>query len=891
MKFINSVIFALLSFNALGAEITITPMTEVVTATVVTTGLPFSRGELNQIEEFKLFDDTGKEIRKFIKPTMFWFDEQHQATSIRAVKIQFQVGELTQPRIYSFNVGTKSELIVLAETSIKTNLMFQENKSYFPKVIATLDSSYLESSAIIPPFSSIDSNDFYDAQISWAKELNYNTSTIANWLFDRTTALYKGCMRTGDVSCYKEAYMSYNYWMSSLKRDGNLLSCKGGSLLAGEPKNCDSKYAYTEQIKIHLALTGDDSLHDIEFVNDIAALRDSHYYQPKVDDAYDVESESFTERAAGIVLLTQINAYELTGSDIIYQNIIKRINVLYGHQNENPDNLPVDGSWRHSWAKHEGASYPGDGNLDDRRFSPWMTENIIDALWQAYHLTSDDRIPEMINKAFRALIDWGFTDSQGYIDKFGKSLEGYSGKSWHLGCNTTKDTLLYSATSVGGIESIIKTQDQDGYYSDSHNAEAMFILSLGYYFETNEAYRELGRVRINSIREGYLNTKCGSMSNTPRMFNWSNRSNYWGTYNWVLVQNPELLIVKAEVGDDLTGDVIVDFIEGNIDSVWENPIAYETSPEGALFFSAGVHLLKPLAFETNYQLDLLYQSSSSGTLNFGLVINQTQQGFYSVRVKSGTWGGVYIYKHGSLSDLSGVNVASVTSIENELSALHKLTVKVKGSLIIVGIDGEDNLTYDAGHSLNEGAMGVVHSSLTNAIKLQKLYVNVGLPKVLKVFEESFEKGLSDNWSNTGAWEVVGENLVPMYESRVLTLKEYEVSNYSIKSDIILNSMQGNLVLGIVFARSDEYLYTLKIKGGKWGGIFIYRLDRYTSWDVSGAFYDVKYQEISFDQLHSVKVSVMNNSVNVAIDDLEPWNVTLEENVFIVNVRPLAHTPS
>lgn len=880
MKLIFSLIVVLSSFSALATDINITPLSEINTPQVITTGIPFSKGLITKIEDFKLFDDSGAEVQKFIKPTLFWFDSNHNKTSIRAVKIQFKVESLTQPLVYSFDVGSTSVLPLLAEVSVEDSFDYEINKSYFPKVIATLSPSYLETAGVIPPFSSLESNDFYDAQITWAKNLNYSTSTIANWLFDRTTALYKGCMRTGDVSCYKEAFMSYTYWMTSLKREGDLSSCKGGSLLAGEPKNCDSKYAYTEQIKIHVALTGDDSQFDNEFVNDIAALRDETYYQASVDDPYDVESESFTERAAGIILLTQINAYEITGDPSIYENILKRINVLYDHQNSNPDGFAVDGSWRHSWSKHEGSQYPGDGVVDDKRFSPWMTENIVDSLWQAFQLTDDPRIPTMIKKASRAIVDWGFTDSQGYILKYGKTLEKIAGNSWHLGCNVTKDTLLYSATSVGSAEVLISTQDKNGFYSDTHNAEAIFMLSLGYLFEDDESYKELIRTRIDSIRNGYLNAECGSMSNTPRMFNWSNRSNYWGTYNWVLKQNPELLIVQPGVGDNLTGDVILDFSLSPDNSQWENPLAYESTEYGANYFNGEINLLNPLELDESYQLDLLYMSSASNTLDFGLIINQTDQGFYSVRIKSGEWGGVHIYKHNSASDISGVNVASKTSIANNLNELHKLTVIVEGSVIDVGIDGEVMLSHDTGINLNAGRLGVLKSYDNVNMLVKKLIINQSKVKILKLVEDNFSQGVNDNWNNQDSWKMDGTNLVPNYPSRLLTNKEYLSSQYTIKSDIVINSIEGNLLLGVVFGSSEKHLYTLKIKGGEWGGVFIYRLDKGTIWDVSGTLYDAKYQAITFNQLHTLKLSVSDNSANIIVDEQEYWNVKFDESIIV-----------
>lgn len=873
----------LISFTALSENITLTPMQTINQSTLVTLGVPLPKGKLNDINQFKLYDESGKEINKFIKPTLYWFDDNHKSSSIRSVKIQFELSKLDAPVNYSFTINSSTNLTPLSEKAIAPSLISEVNKSYHPKVMATLSPEYLVLASLIAPFATGESNDFYKAQLKWVKEFNYATSTIANWLFDRTTAVYKGCMSTGDVSCYKEAYMSYHYWMSSLKREGNLDSCKGGSLLAGEPKNCDSKYVYTEQIKLHVALTGDDSQHDLSFVRDIAAMRDQHYYQPKVDDPYDNQNESFTERAAGLVLLAQINAYEITGDVEIYENILQRINVLYEHQNSNPDGLLVEGAWRHSWAKHEGGDYPGDGKLDDRRFSPWMTENIVDSLWQAFQLTSDQRIPEMIIKASRALIDWGFTDSGGYKDKYQKSLEDYSGKSWHLGCNTTGDTLLYSATSVGSIDALVHTQNQNGFYSDSHNAEAIFMLSLGYYFENDEEYKELIRTRINSIKKGYLNTKCGEFNNTPRMFNWSNRSNYWGTYNWVSEQDPSLTYEVDLIEEALSGDIEEDFTDVTLSPQWVSTDYYEYTSQGAIPIKKGVQLFEPLVLDSAFQMDLVYVASSASTLHTGVVLGLSQEGFYSVRVKSGAYGNVYIYKHEDINDFTGQLISQPTPVASTLNEEHKLTVRVEDSIIKIKLDNTLILTHDTLNTLNEGQLGLLVNTITDSLIIKKLVINKSEPRILYSFTDDFKSDVSVNWLTTGIWTLEGGYLVSEHASRILTVKKYMESIYMLKSDIVLYSSQGNLLAGVVFGESeDDSIYAIKIKGGLWGGVYLYKLSKSTLWDVSGVYMDSISMPVSFGDKHNLMISVNNKQVSVILDDQDKVIFTLAENIVVGN---------
>lgn len=875
MKIINSMILALLSFNAFSENITLTATQELNENTLVTLGIPFAEGEFTESNSVMIFDASGEEIQSFVKPTMYWYSDNHIKSSVRAIKVQFNAAKFSNTTNYSFDIG-ESSLPSLAEQEQSESWVNVPNKSDHPIVIATLASAYIENSNILPPFRSGEDNAFFNAQMEWVDDLNYSTSTLGNWLFDRTSALYKGCVRTESASCYQEAFMSYQFWMNSLKRDGDLSTCKGGSLMSGTPKNCDSKYAYTEQIKIHLALTGDDSQHDTSFVKDIAALKDEHYYQAKVDDPFDVEGEAFTERAAGLILLTQLNAYQLTGSEAIYNDVLKRIDVLYEHQSQNPDGFNVTGSWRHSWAKHEALSYPGDGVKDDKRFSPWMTENIVDSLWLAYQVTGDTRIPSMISKAARSLIDWGFSDSRGYIDKYGKSLEDYSGKKWSHGCNTTGDTVLYSASSVASLDALITTQGKDGFYSDTHTPEAVFMLALGYYFETDDEYKELIRLRLDNLLKGFINEACGKISSTHRMFSWSNRSNFIGTLNWVSEQDPNILI-EAEDLLAISGDIVEDFTVGQNSDLWQSTENLAIIDSGAVGALKGMQLLNQFDLKDFYQLDLLFESSSSSTLSTGLIVGHQGQEFYSVRIKSGQWGGIYIYEHANANDISGKVVASRTSLPNELNVLNKLSVKVHGSLIVVEINQSEVLSFQTNRIVLSGSFGVLVVTPSSAMVMKKLAFTNGKPKILKSFSESFESQVSDSWGAGTNWVIANGHLVAKNASKFLMHDSIKSDDYVVASEIILDTSLGNLTLGLVFGESECYYYAVKVKGGPWGGMFVYKLDKNYSWDVSGVYIQSKSLELPFGQSLKLKVAVNERKVFLSIAG-ESMELMLEDDV-------------
>ncbi|MEW6999801.1 hypothetical protein AADZ86_19150, partial [Colwelliaceae bacterium BS250] len=169
----------------------------------------------------------------------------------------------------------------------------------------------------------------------------------------------------------------------------------------------------------------------------------------------------------------------------ILANINQRIEVLHDMQQTPPDSFSVDGTFRHSWARHEYTSYPG-VVANDRRFSPWMSENIVDALWHQYQIAPSDKIKDMLLGMARGALQWGFNASSGYIDKFGSSLSDLpNGKTWNSSCsvetNGYKPIALYSGSSTADDQALISTQNSNGQSSDAHNAETVLVLTMGYH--------------------------------------------------------------------------------------------------------------------------------------------------------------------------------------------------------------------------------------------------------------------------------------------------------------------------------------------------------------------------------------------------------------------------
>jgi hypothetical protein len=916
--------FIFLSNKALSTDFTLYPQTNGNGRILVNMGIPLKKGDLNDSSQFHVYDQSGKLVSISIQPTLFWYGDN---SSIRSVKVQFFVDNLNGEATYSFDISTTNDERI-AQSPVAESLMIatdpRKSQVKHPKIIAVLSPDYLEESGLIPPFLGM-KNDaqslYWNAQLHWAMELDYTKSSIANWLFDRVTALYKGCMRTGNEECYKEAYMSQRYWMNSLKRDESVRECLGGSLMAGTTKACDTKYTYIENIKIHVALTGDDSQHDLDFILSLAELsRDQHYYQPVIADEYDEMSEIFTERAAGLILLAQVNAYEMTGSNEILKNIHDRTTVLYNHQMTNPDGLPASGSWRHSWNRHEGAAYPGDTSLDDRRFSPWMSENIIDALWAAYLVNNDVRIPSMIINFGEALINWGFKDSLGYTNKYGEDFSNNGKMKWHHSCNTTGESVLYSASSISSLESLRKTQDSEGWYSDSHLPQSILPLTLAYYFSSDTELNNRLLIKIRSIEKGYLNTKCGEINGTPRKFNWNNRSNYWGTHLWVIDQKPNSLWVPhlpvidedlevidedLEVIDDesnsnvepetttqpsvVYSQTVGDDFTQNFTPIWRGMESFSLYADGLVAVSFGQLILEENKNEGDkYKVEVVFQSETTNTLGFGLIVHSQEDGYISVRFKGGPYGGVFIYQHDSFIDIGGRLIDSkyfAASINQD----NRLSVTASGKMLSVSINDELVLEHQLVNLANSRYIGLLAQSANNSVVIKSLNFSFGEVESLSSMTDDFqgEQGLA--WDSLGNWFIEQGALVStdtgLYTVNVNALIG---KGYSIKTNV-LAEYNDSLHFGLIVGQDDVYFYTVRIKYGEWGGIYLYGHSVYNSWDFGGTYIDSLPLVITPSVTHELMVRVDGAKVRMFLNSDEVATFNLEDNIWLSKAGYMRHS--
>ncbi|MEM7707649.1 MAG: hypothetical protein AAF358_19005 [Pseudomonadota bacterium] len=472
----------------------------------ITIGIPFPPGDLSSVADFQLFVD-GKSVEIAARPILRW---HWLDNSIRALRVQFDLSVGTDKKFH-FLTGSAAgpPMNTLAEDT-------QAGMSF----LAVMSPHWLTRSRVAGPqvpWSRHEPYDrFVDTGYQWARDLPLDGKGAA-WLFDRTTTILRHYVRTGDPMVLRHGVRAARFYVSHIKKDGapGRPDCRGGWQYAGISP-CDPKYVYLEPLLIYSALTGDDSFLEAALIEKMVSAWGT------IPGPYRTTSKMFTERFAGLGLLAITAAWEITGNKKYLDAVGSRIGWLHSHQNGNPDAQPPDGSWRHSWQKHEFERY--DPVTDTRGASPWMSENIISGLWSAWWATQDPRIPQMIASFGEYLENHGWIRDDVFV---------VSGNTWKSDCGG-KDAPIswYWSSSVEPLNKLIAIQNDHGWNSDAHSPELAFVSAAAAYF-TDDAelrYRLLSRIAL--LEQTTFNPRCARNSRPPRRFNWSNRST--PGYRWII---------------------------------------------------------------------------------------------------------------------------------------------------------------------------------------------------------------------------------------------------------------------------------------------------------------------------------------------------------------------
>ncbi|MEN3158055.1 hypothetical protein ABC502_06695 [Alkalimonas sp. NCh-2] len=524
---------------------------------LVTFGLPLAPGILTDPSQLHIYQD-GQPLARAARAGLLW---HWRDQSIRSLIIQLHQMDMTQ--------GAVQLTLTIKASPVAADLIVEEqphslgwakadpiNSGIFhPRVYALHSPDYLATTALIPPYAPISGHthltEFLSGQFShWAGSLNYQESRAADWLFDRPSAFFKAYMASGELRYLREAFLSKQFYFQYVRNDGSLPSRGGGSgCWTFKTVSCaDGKYIYAQPAKLALALSGDDSQWDPPLIVNMALQADLGNHQPNTRQRIYRENQPFTERAAGLVGLTEVHAFEITGEERLLYHFNERLDHLYAMQNETTrwerfnNWLPKSGAFVHAWSVHEGherEAQAATGQTDNRRFSPWMSENIADFLWHSFQITQDERIPGMLKRLGDAIDRYGFRSR--YLS--GEQLEAQyearfdaQGRRACTGASDLATDLLYSASPFASDKAMIAAHEQY-HWTDKHNIQIILPLALAYHFSEDTSDRKRLAARISHIQAQWTQNEsqncAGVFGNTYRMWNWQHRSNSLATWLWV----------------------------------------------------------------------------------------------------------------------------------------------------------------------------------------------------------------------------------------------------------------------------------------------------------------------------------------------------------------------
>lgn len=534
---------------------------------LVTFGLPLAVGLVQDSAEIQVVVN-GQVRPVFVECKLTWHFSDPE-NSCRSVTIQLQGVDMRSGNVVvditDAGRNTATDLQERPHQDGWVQGSATQANLYYPRVFAIHDMAYLDKTGIVPSYRAPETSDGFSALQSkqfdnWAGQLDYSSISTSNFLFDRSTAMFKAYMGSGDVKFLKQAFLTKQLYFQHVRNTGGDPRPQGGEgcFEFDNARKCpDPKYIYTQPAKLALALVGDDSQWDHQLIVNMALQSDIGWFQAPSRDLYDSESESFTERGVGLTGITEVNAYEITGDATVLEHIEQRIASLKDMQQtvKSWDTAngwtPKSGAFTHSWKVHEGGvgQWPGPGVTDDRRFSPWMSENVADFLWHAYHYTDVQGIPEMLRRLGNAIDLYGFASN--YVSGIGVNAV-YARKTgaepdevdnnnvingWNS-CNGPDEAaveLMYFGSAYASPEALESTHRSEG-YTDQHNVEVVLSLALAYRFETNPAARQRLRARVEKIIEQWTETDvedCSRIGSHMRLWNWQHRSNSFRTWDWV----------------------------------------------------------------------------------------------------------------------------------------------------------------------------------------------------------------------------------------------------------------------------------------------------------------------------------------------------------------------
>jgi len=467
---------------------------------VVNLGLPFAPARLFDPARIHVADDRGREIVSSVRILEHWRvppgrPSDRAGAAIRSVQVQFRVDlDGTRPARVHISVGEPRRNVPDRLVPITETLIDAEGLKG-PRVLPLLSADWLCASELVGPQTPAHAAGALSAyerfvERSFPGSLQYVESDVYHhWLFDRPTAYFTQFVRTGERRFLETAWHCAHFMRLHTALgppDAGMFTLKGA----------DVKYVYPRAMHIHYLLTGDERA--LEAGKAMARFclarwepeyRPNQYVQPPLGVDPEQGRTFWSTRHQAYGLLGVLHGWEMTGDDIYWRRILEYIDALAAHQAQPPDGRPPDGSWRQNWALYD----PNETLLAGAA-SPWMTAILLSALFHAWRLTGDARIPAMVTRWCDFLDRKGFTPDGSrvhyVIDCFGSD---------HLD------------DASGGQEQGM----------ERHSTELAYSFAMGYFFSRDVRQRERFRRRFDRL---FAVAMTIDANRPARCYNWAFQS-------------------------------------------------------------------------------------------------------------------------------------------------------------------------------------------------------------------------------------------------------------------------------------------------------------------------------------------------------------------------------
>jgi hypothetical protein len=198
------------------------------------------------------------------------------------------------------------------------------------------------------------------------------------WLYDRSSGMYELYMRSGFATALREAVRATDFYVDHLDASGFF------TLKPGDPK-----YSYNESLAYTYWLLGDNRmLAPISTVVNAFNGTATHW-TPNLN--------FWTERNTGDKLLATEVAYEVTGGATFKANVQTIVGDLVWHQNGAGGQLPanrIDGALYHTGEQHDISEA---SSADVLIASSWMSALLVDPMVRVFGVWEDNpQVPDFI---------------------------------------------------------------------------------------------------------------------------------------------------------------------------------------------------------------------------------------------------------------------------------------------------------------------------------------------------------------------------------------------------------------------------------------------------------------------------------------------------------------